>query len=322
LNILATGGAGYIGSHLADALLADGHQVHVVDDLSTGRMDNIAHLMDRDDFHFVQASILNEVVMERMVRQVDLIYHLAAVVGVRHVVEDPLKGIQVNVRGTEIVLDQAYKHGVKTLIASSSEVYGKSEEMPLREDADRVLGPTSVDRWSYSAAKALDEHVAYIYSRRGLPVTIVRYFNSYGPRLDPKGYGSVVAAFMGQALRGESLTVYADGGQTRSFTYADDTVRGTILAATREEGEGEAFNIGIDRETSVLELAQMIRDLTGSSSEIAHVSYEQAFQTPFEETRRRVPDVTKAEELLGFRAEIPLEDGLARTWEWFRSHSQ
>lgn len=176
-----------------------------------------------------------------------------------------------------------------------------------------------MDRWSYSAAKALDEHVAYIYSRRGLPVTIVRYFNSYGPRLDPKGYGSVVAAFMGQALRGEPLTVYADGGQTRSFTYVDDTVRGTILVATRE-GEGEAFNIGIDRETSVLELAQMIRDLTGSSSEIAPVSYEQAFQAPFEETRRRVPDVTKAEELLGFRAEIPLEDGLARTWEWFRSH--
>jgi len=320
LKILVTGGAGYIGSHLADALLADGHQVHVVDDLSTGRMDNIAHLMDRGDFHFVQASILNEALMERLVKRVDLIYHLAAVVGVRHVVADPLKGIRINVRGTETVLGLASRHRKKVLIASSSEVYGKSEEVPLREDADRVLGPTSVDRWSYSAAKALDEHVAYIYSRRGLPVTIVRYFNSYGPRLDPKGYGSVVAAFMGQALRGESLTVYADGGQTRSFTYADDTVRGTILAATREEGEGEAFNIGIDRETSVLELAQMIRDLTGSSSEIAHVSYEQAFQTPFEETRRRVPDVTKAEELLGFRAEIPLEDGLARTWEWFRSH--
>jgi len=319
LKILVTGGAGYIGSHLADALLADGHQVHVVDDLSTGRMDNIAHLMDRGDFHFVQASILNEALMERLVKRVDLIYHLAAVVGVRHVVADPLKGIRINVRGTETVLGLASRHRKKVLIASSSEVYGKSEEVPLREDADRVLGPTSVDRWSYSAAKALDEHVAYIYSRRGLPATIVRYFNSYGPRLDPKGYGSVVAAFMGQALRGEPLTVYADGGQTRSFTYVDDTVRGTILAATREEGEGEAFNIGIDRETSVLELAQMIRDLTGSSSEIAHISYEQAFQTPFEETRRRVPDVTKAEELLGFRAEVPLEDGLARTWEWFRS---
>ncbi len=320
MKILVTGGAGYIGSHLADALLADGHQVHVVDDLSTGRMDNIAHLMDRDDFHFVQASILNEVVMERLVRPADLIYHLAAVVGVRHVVAHPLKGIRINVRGTETVLGLASRHRKKALIASSSEIYGKSEEVPLREDADRVLGPTSVDRWSYSAAKALDEHVAYIYSRRGLPVTIVRYFNSYGPRLDPKGYGSVVAAFMGQALRGEPLTVYADGGQTRSFTYVDDTVRGTVLAATREEGEGEAFNIGIDRETSVLELAQMIRDLTGSSSEIAHVSYEQAFQTPFEETRRRVPDVTKAEEFLGFRATVPLEDGLARTWEWFRSH--
>jgi UDP-glucose 4-epimerase len=322
LRILITGGAGYIGSHLADALLAEGHQVRVVDDLSTGRMENIAHLLDRDDFRFVKGSILDQAAVEELVRQADLIYHLAAVVGVRHVVEEPLKGIQVNVRGTEIVLDLAHKHGVKALIASSSEVYGKAARMPLREDSDRVLGPTTVDRWSYSSAKAIDEHVAYIYSRMGLPVTIVRYFNSYGPRLDPGGYGSVVATFMGQALRSEPLTVYADGAQTRSFTYVSDTVRGTILAATREEGEGEAFNIGIDREISVMELAGMIRELTGSSSEIAQVSYEQAFQRPFEETRRRVPDVTKAAELLGFRAEIQLEEGLARTWEWFQSFSK
>lgn len=319
MNILVTGGAGFIGSHLVEALMAQGHELYVVDNLSTGKIDNIRHLLENERFHFVNDSILNETLMERIIAQVDFIYHLAAVVGVKYVVEDPLRAILTNVRGTETVLELACKYWKKTIIASSSEIYGKSTKVPLSEDGDRVLGPTNVGRWSYSDSKAIDEYFALAYSKKGLPVVIVRYFNSYGPRLDPKGYGSVIAKFIGQALRGEPLTVYSDGQQTRCFTYIDDTVRGTILAATVKEGEGQIFNIGSNRETSILELAQLVKRLAGSSSEIIHVPYEEAYGADFEETRRRVPDVRKAERVLGFRAEVPLEEGLKRTIDWFRN---
>jgi len=321
VKILVTGGAGYIGSHLVDALMAQGHQVYVVDDLSTGKIENIRHHLGNERFHFVNDSILNQALMERIVAQVDLIYHLAAVVGVKYVVEDPLRAILTNVRGTETVLELAYKYWKKAIVASSSEIYGKSTAVPLAEDGDRVLGPTSVGRWSYSASKAIDEYFALAYAKRGLPVVIVRYFNSYGPRLDPKGYGSVIAKFIGQALRGEPLTVYSDGQQTRCFTYVDDTVRGTILAATVREAEGEVFNIGSSRETTILELARLVKELVGSSSEIVHVPYVQAYGPDFEETRRRVPDVSKAERMLGFRAQVPLEEGLKKTIEWFKSRT-
>jgi UDP-glucose 4-epimerase len=319
MNILVTGGAGYIGSHLVDALMAQGHELYVVDNLSTGKIDNIRHLLENKHFHFVNDSILNETLMERIIEQVDFIYHLAAVVGVKYVVEDPLRAILTNVRGTETVLELAFKYWKKVVIASSSEIYGKSTEVPLSEGGDRVLGPTTVGRWSYSDSKAIDEYFALAYNKRGLPVVIVRYFNSYGPRLDPKGYGSVIAKFIAQALQGEPLTVYSDGKQTRCFTYIDDTVRGTILAATVKEGEGQVFNIGSSRETSILELAQLVKRLAGSSSEIIHVPYEEAYGVDFEETRRRVPDVRKAEQVLGFRAEVPLEEGLKRTIDWFRN---
>ena len=321
MKILVTGGAGYIGSHLVDALMAQGHQVYVVDDLSTGKIENIRHHLGNERFHFVNDSILNQALMERIIAQVDLIYHLAAVVGVKYVVEDPLRAILTNVRGTETVLELAYKYWKKAIVASSSEIYGKSTAVPLTEDGDRVLGPTSVGRWSYSASKAIDEYFALAYAKRGLPVVIVRYFNSYGPRLDPKGYGSVIAKFIGQALRGEPLTVYSDGQQTRCFTYVDDTVRGTILAATVREAEGEVFNIGSSRETTILELARLVKELVGSSSEIVHVPYVQAYGPDFEETRRRVPDVSKAERILGFRAQVPLEEGLKKTIEWFKSRT-
>jgi UDP-glucose 4-epimerase len=292
MKILVTGGAGYIGSHLVDTLIAQGHELYVVDNLVTGKIGNIRHILENERFHFVNDSILNETLMERVVEQVDLIYHLAAVVGVKHVIDNPLWGILTNVRGTEIVLELAYKYWRKVVTASR--------------------------RWSYALAKAIDEHLAFIYNDKGLPVSIVRYFNSYGPRLDPRGYGSVVAKFINQALAGKPLTVYDDGQQTRCFTYIDDTVRGSILAATLKEAEGQSFNIGNNRETTILELAQLIKELVGSPSEIVHVPYGEAYNVNFEETRRRVPDVRKAERVLGFRAEIPLEEGLRRTIDWFR----
>ncbi|MGD1995623.1 MAG: GDP-mannose 4,6-dehydratase [Anaerolineae bacterium] len=321
MRILVTGGAGFIGSNLVDSLMAKGHEVTVLDNLSVGKVSNIAHYLENDHFHFVNDSILNLTTLERLIRQADLVFHLAAVVGVKYVVEDPLNAIITNVRGTENVLELAFKYWVKTVIASSSEIYGKSIEVPLREDSDRLLGPTTVGRWSYSDAKAIDEYFAFAYARKGLPVTVVRYFNAYGPRLDPLGYGSVIARFLTQVLRGESLTVYDDGDQTRCFTYIDDTVEGTIQAGMVPEAAGQAFNIGSNRETSINELARLIRELTGSSSEIVHVPYASAYGRSFEETRRRVPDVTRAREALGFEAQTPLEEGLQYTFDWFQEQA-
>ncbi len=319
MNVLVTGGAGFIGSHLVDLLIAEGHTVTVLDDLSVGKLANIAHHLDNPRFRFVRDSILNETALAPLIREADLIFHLAAVVGVRYVVEDPLRAIRVNVRGTENVLDLACQYGVRTVVASSSEVYGKSMRVPLREDDDRLLGPTTVLRWSYAEAKAIDEYIALAYARQGFPVSVVRYFNAYGPRLDPQGYGSVVARFLTQALRGEPLTVYGDGWQTRSFTYVADTVRGTVLAGTKPEAVGQIFNIGSDREISINDLARQILELTGSRSEIVHVPYGEAYGPDFEEARRRVPDTRRAREVLGFVAEVSLEEGLRRTLEWFRT---
>jgi UDP-glucose 4-epimerase len=317
MRVLITGGAGFIGSHLADGLLREGAAVTVIDNLSAGYLSNLEHNLASPQFRFVQGDVLDKEVMEPLIQGHDLVCHLAAVVGVQRVLADPLQSIVQNVHGTEMVLALAHKYGRRVLFASSSEVYGKSTRVPFAEHDDRLLGPTPVARWSYATAKALDEHLCLAYHARGLPVSIVRYFNTYGPRMDTEGYAGVVAAFIGQALANQPLTIHHDGQQTRCFTYVSDIVRGTILAATRDKALGEILNIGSQREISVLELAQLILQLTGSTAEPVFIPYSQAFGATFEDTPRRVPDTSKAARLLGFRAIVPLDEGLSKTIAWF-----
>jgi UDP-glucose 4-epimerase len=317
MHILVTGGAGFIGSHLVDRLISDGHEVTVVDNLSVGTIDNLDHHLHRDRFHFVCGSILDEALLERLVCKCEKIYHMAAVVGVKYVVEDPLGGILTNVRGTENVLELAYRYWVPTVVASSSEIYGKSTAVPLSENDDRLLGPTSVGRWSYSDSKAIDEYFAFAYAGKGLPVSVVRYFNVYGARLDPRGYGSVIAKFVSQAHQGGPLTLYGDGRQTRCYTYITDAIEGTVRAANTTAAIGMAFNIGSNRETSVLELSEMIRGRVDPQAAVEFTSHREVYGVPFEETHRRVPDVKRAAEILGFQASVPLEEGLDRTIAWF-----
>ena len=320
-HFLVTGGAGFIGSHLVDALLGAEHTVTVLDDLSVGKTQNFAHHLTNPNFHFVEGSILDKALVKQLVTQVDGIYHLAAVVGVKYVVEDPLHGMQVNVKGTETILEAACERGCKVVLASSSEIYGKSSWVPFAEEDVTVIGPTSVPRWSYAISKLLDEHLAFAYHRQqGLPATPVRYFNAYGPRLDPRGYGSVIARFINQALDGQSLTVYGDGQQTRSFTFVGDTVRGTIAAMEAPKSAGQAFNIGNSREVTMNELAALIREAVGANVDIVYVPYTQAYGAAFEDTPRRLPNVARAAEALGFRATTALEDGLRQTILWFKEH--
>jgi UDP-glucose 4-epimerase len=319
MNILVTGGAGFIGSNLAQRLVSEDHHVTVVDDLSIGKLSNLDPLKANKNFHFVRGSILEREAMEPLVRQADLIFHLAAVVGVKHVLANPLHGIRTNVLGTELTLELAHRFDRRIVIASSSEVYGKSTQAPLREDGDRVLGPTRVPRWSYSESKALDEYLAFGYARQGLRASMVRYFNSYGPRTNPDGYGSVVTRFVMQALNGRPLTVYGNGSQTRCFTYVADTVEGTIRAGFEPGAIGEVFNIGNDREITIRELAELVLETTRCGREIVQVPLQEVFGRDFEEPMRRVPDTTRARTLIGFQASIPLEEGLRMTADWFRS---
>lgn len=320
MKVLVTGGAGYIGSNLVDTLLARGDEVSIIDNLSTGGIANIRHNLDNPRFRFVNDTILSTGTLERLVDESDLIFHLAAAVGVKYIVDDPIGTITTNVRGTENLLAMAYRYWKRTVIASTSEVYGKSQGGALREDDDRVLGPTTINRWAYSASKAIDEHFAFAYYKGGLPVSIVRYFNSYGPRVNEAGYGSVIANFIRQALTDATMTVHGDGSQTRCFTFVQDTVRGTMLAGEKPEALGEAFNVGSQEEITILELAHLVRELCNSKSEIVCIPYRDYYGQSYEDTQRRRPEMSKSKAVLGFEASVPLREGLERTIAWCREN--
>lgn len=309
LKFLVTGGAGFIGSHLVDRLLAEGHRVTVLDNLSTGSMANIAQVSSHPHFQFVQGSVLSQLTTEGLVGESDVVVHLAAAVGVELVVNQPLKSFITNVRGTEVILDAAHRHRRKVLLASTSEVYGKNDDIRLAEDSDRTLGSAAISRWGYALSKMADEFLATRYwAELGLPVVIARFFNTVGPRQSPM-YGMVIPRMVHQALSGEPLTVYGDGLQTRCFCHVEDTVQALTHLLENETAVGETFNVGASSEISMLDLAKKIISLTNSRSEIRLVPYEEAFPNGgFEDMRRRVPDTSKLESLTGWRSKRSLDD--------------
>lgn len=312
MRVLLTGGAGFVGSHLADALLDRGHSVTVVDDLSTGSIDNITHLKGRSDFTYVIDTIMKERLTAELVDASDVVYHLAAAVGVKRIIEMPVQTIETNVRGTEIVLAEASKKKRLVVVFSTSEVYGKSTDVPFREDADLVMGSTAKRRWAYACSKAIDEFLALAYWReRQLPVIIARLFNTVGPRQTGQ-YGMVIPTFVQQALAGKPITVFGDGRQTRSFTYVGDVVEALIRLIAEPRAVGQVFNIGNPEEVSMLELADRVRKATGSASEIQLIPYDAAYGPGFEDMPRRVPDISKIQEYVGYAPTCGLDEILNR----------
>jgi UDP-glucose 4-epimerase len=312
LRILITGGAGFIGSHLADAYLERGDEVFIIDDLSTGTIENIQHLKDNRRFHYTIDTVHNHPVAAELVDQCDVIFHLAAAVGVKLIVESPVRTIETNVRGTEIVLSLANKKKKKVLVASTSEVYGLSTDVPFREDGNLVMGATYKGRWSYACSKAIDEFLALAYWReKKLPTIIVRLFNTVGPRQTGQ-YGMVIPTFVKQALAGRPITVYGDGTQSRCFGYVGDVVGALIKIMDHPLAVGQVFNIGSNQEITILELAQRVKELTGSDSEIVFLPYDEAYEEGFEDMPRRVPDIRKVNELVGFQPNKDL-DGILQT---------
>jgi UDP-glucose 4-epimerase len=318
MRALLTGGAGFVGSHLADVLLQRGHTVTVVDDLSTGSIANIAHLKGTPGFSYVIDTIMKEPLTAELVDGADVVFHLAAAVGVKRIIESPVQTIETNVRGTEIVLAEANKKSRLVVIFSTSEVYGKSTDVPFREDADLVMGSTLKRRWAYACSKAIDEFLALAYWReRGLPVIIARLFNTVGPRQTGQ-YGMVIPNFVQQALAGQPIRVFGDGQQTRSFTYVGDVVDALVGLAGEARAVGQVFNIGNPEEISMLELADRVKRVTGSSSPIELVPYDEAYGPGFEDMRRRVPDIRKIRELIGYEPTVGLDEILARVVEHLR----
>jgi UDP-glucose 4-epimerase len=312
---LITGGAGFIGSHLADALLAAGHRVLVIDNLSTGSLRNIEHLLDRPDFRFARADIASNVVLDRLASESDIILHMAAAVGVKLIVERPVHTIETNIMGTEFVLQAALRYGCRVVIASTSEVYGKGFKIPFAETDDVLLGPTHHSRWGYAASKMIDEFLGLAYYREfNLPVIPVRLFNTVGPR-QTGHYGMVIPRLIQQAIAGEPLTVYGDGTQCRCFCDVSDVVRALVQLSEHPEAPGRLFNIGNAREEIAIgDLARRIIGITGSSSEIVYVPYAQAYAAGFEDMERRVPDISRIHALLGWAPQLSLDDCLRRVY--------
>ena len=315
MRVLITGGAGFLGSHLAEAWLDRGDEVSVLD-LATDV--KVRHLRANPRFRVVRESVLNREMLEGLVAWSELIYHLAAVVGVEHYVGDPYQVLTVNINGTQEVLTAAFRHQKRVVFSSTSEIYGRNTVVPFHEDSDRVLGSTRIDRWCYATSKAAAEHLCFAFARMGLRVVVLRYFNVYGPRLDQMDRGRVVTIFMGQLLRGEPLTVIGDGAQTRAFTYVDDAVRATVEAGLRPEADGQAINVGSQEEVSIRDLATRMVRLAGSSSRVISVPQEAVYDRGYEDIPRRVPAVDRMHEVLGVRAEVELDEGLRRTIEWFK----
>ena len=320
MRVLVTGGAGFIGSHRVDALLARGNEVWAVDDLSTGSLDNLKSAFGHTTFHFVEGSVMDPTVVGDLVPLVDEVYHLAAAVGVKFVLDNPLRSLLTNIRGTEVVLEAANQAGNKKVVLfSSSEVYGKGASIPFRESDDRLLGPTSVLRWSYAASKAVDEFLALgYYHERRLPVVVVRCFNTCGPRQSPH-YGMVIPRFVERALADDPILVYGDGLQSRCFSSVHDVVRGVLMLADDPRAYGEVFNIGTMEEVSVGDLARRIKTLTNSRSTIESVEYEAIYGSRFEDMQRRVPDLAKIHALVGYEPQVTLDELLRETIEHVRS---
>jgi len=319
MKYLLTGGAGFIGSHLSEELLDKGHQVTIIDDLSTGGMENIQHVKGRNGFAYVLDTVMNRPVMAEVVDDADIIMHLAAAVGVRLIVESPVRTIETNIKGTEIVLELAAKKNKTVVIFSTSEVYGKSNGSKFSETGDLILGPTFKGRWSYAASKIIDEFLALAYYKeRKLPVIILRLFNTVGPRQTGR-YGMVIPRFVQQALAGEPITVFGDGEQTRTFTHVKDAIGGILKLAEHPGAIGEIFNIGGKEETSIQNLAYLVKEALLSSSPIIHIPYEEAYEEGFEDMRKRVPDISKIENLIGYEPKCDLKDIIRDVAEYQRN---
>lgn len=318
---LITGGAGFIGSHLAEALLEKKIGVCVIDDLSTGSITNIEHLKDNPLFEYHIASIMEVPLMAELIDKCDHIYHLAAAVGVKLVVESPVRTIETNIKGTEIVLELADKKKKKTLIASTSEIYGKSDKVPFKEEDDLLLGSTTRPRWSYACSKAIDEFLALAYwKEKQLPIIIARLFNTVGPRQTGR-YGMVIPRFVEQALNADPITVYSDGTQTRSFCHVKDTVRALTALMDTPDAVGDVFNVGSDEEISIADLAQLVKDTTRSNSEIVHLPFEEAYDKNFEDLYRRVPDISKIRALISFKPTMSSRQIVESVVNYYRSQS-
>ncbi len=311
MKALITGGAGFIGSHLAERLLSDGNEVIVIDDLSTGSLGNIEQIKDNPGFEFVNDTVCNAEMMCVLVEKCDVIYHLAAAVGVQLIVDDPVHTIATNIGGSEVVLDIANKFGKKTLIASSSEVYGKSENVPFREDDDIVMGSTKFSRWSYACSKAIDEFLAMAYYEQfGLPVVVARFFNTVGPRQTGR-YGMVVPRFVERALKNEPILIYGTGKQSRCFGYVGDVVDASVALMNCSSAPGRVYNVGSQEEISIEDLAKRIIEITNSKSKIEYISYEKAYGKPFDDMMRRVPCLDRIKETIGYEPTTGLDEILA-----------